>query len=107
MDEYALDHVYPDFDLIIEKASKYSPNLMLFLPRNTSITDLVSRLSKFQNKLIGDKRMSELKNYEPSDDYNSSKLVGELSIEIQSLAIGGKITAIVVYTGDLAEIGHE
>jgi len=30
--------------------------------------------------------------------------IGELSIEIQSLAIGTKITAIVVYTGELARI---
>ena len=60
MDEYALEHVFPDFDCIIEKATEYSPNLMIFLPRNTSIKDLVQRLSKFQNKLIGEKRKVQL-----------------------------------------------
>ena len=47
MDEYSLEHVFPDFNCIIEKATDYSPNLMIFLPRNTSIEDLLSRLSKF------------------------------------------------------------
>jgi len=47
LDEYSLEHVYPEFDSIIEKAVQYSPNLMLFLPRNTSISDLVGRLAKF------------------------------------------------------------
>jgi len=56
MEEYALEHVFPNFDCIIDKATEYSSNLMLFLPRNTCISDLLSRLSKFQNKLLGDKR---------------------------------------------------
>ena len=60
MDEYALEHIFPDFDCIIEKATEYSPNLMLFLPRNTCIEDLVGRLSKFQNKLLGQKRRQQL-----------------------------------------------
>jgi len=47
MDEYALEHIFPDFDCIIDKATEYSPNLMLFLPRNTSISDLIARLCKF------------------------------------------------------------
>lgn len=60
MDEYALEHIFPEFDCIIEKAAEYSPNLMIFLPRNTSITDLVARLSKFQNVLLGETRKSQL-----------------------------------------------
>ena len=60
MDEYALEHIFPEFDCIVEKATEYSPNLMLFLPRNTSIMDLVTRLCKFQNNLLGDKRKSQL-----------------------------------------------
>jgi len=47
MEEYALEHIFPDFDCIVDKATEYSPNLMLFLPRNTSIRDLVSRLCRF------------------------------------------------------------
>ena len=60
MDEYALEHIFPEFDCIVEKASEYSPNLMLFLPRNTSITDLVARLCKFQNNLLGETRKAQL-----------------------------------------------
>ena len=56
MDEYALEHVFPEFDCIIEKAVQYSPNLILFLPRNTSINDLVARLSKFADRLVGEDR---------------------------------------------------
>lgn len=56
MEEYALEHIFPDFDCIIDKATEYSSNLMLFLPKNTCITDLLERLSKFQNKLLGEKR---------------------------------------------------
>lgn len=56
IDEYMLEHVFPDFNCIVDKATDYSPNLMLFLPRNTSIVDLVSRLCKFQNKLLGESR---------------------------------------------------
>jgi len=56
MEEYALEHIFPDFDSIIDKATEYSSNLMLYLPKNTSITDLLERLCKFQNKLLGDKR---------------------------------------------------
>jgi hypothetical protein len=58
LEEYTLEHVFPDFDSIIEKATQYSENLMLFLPRNTSISDLVARLSKFAHKLVGDRRRS-------------------------------------------------
>lgn len=47
LQEYTLDNIYPDFDKVIDKATEYSPNLMIFLPRNTSISDLVNRLSKF------------------------------------------------------------
>ena len=60
LDEYLLEHVYPDFDRIIEKATDYSPNLMIFLPRNTSMRDLIGRLAKFQNKLVGETRREQL-----------------------------------------------
>ena len=37
LDEYSLEHIFPDFSSTIGKVSEYSPNLMIFLPRNTSI----------------------------------------------------------------------
>ena len=45
--EYTLSHIYPEFAKIINKATKYSENLMLFLPRNTSIQDLIQRLVRY------------------------------------------------------------
>lgn len=45
--EYTLDHVFPDFDQLLKKALEFSSNLILFLPRNTSIDDLIERLSAF------------------------------------------------------------
>ena len=35
---------------------------------------------------------------------NQQPYIGELSVEIEALVIGTKVTAIVVYTGDLANI---
>lgn len=43
--EYTLDNVFPDFDKLIDKAVQFTNNIILFLPRNTSIDDLVDRLS--------------------------------------------------------------
>ena len=62
MDEYSLEHIFPDFDCIVDKASDYSPNLMIFLPRNTSVKDIVARLSRLQYKLLGERRSMQLEN---------------------------------------------
>ena len=98
LQEYTLEHVFPEFDRIIDKATQYSPNLLIYLPKNTSIADLTRRLCRFQNRLIGERRLAELENQ--SIDTN----VGELSIEIEQLIVRGACRAIVVYTGDLARI---
>jgi len=90
MDEYALEHIFPDFDHIVDKASDFSPNLMLFLPRNTSIDDLVKRLAKFQNKLLGEIRKDQISdsvndvfnNGDDAQGHHQKKIVGELAIEI-------------------------
>ena len=47
LDLYKLEHVFPDFNKIVEKALSYSSNLMIYLPRNTCIDDLISRLIPF------------------------------------------------------------
>jgi RNA cap guanine-N2 methyltransferase len=60
LDEYMLEHIYPDFDLVIEKALTYSSNLILYLPRNTSISDLLQRLAKFSTSLLGTNRRMDL-----------------------------------------------
>jgi RNA cap guanine-N2 methyltransferase len=45
--EYSLDHIFPDFSEIIAKSLEFSRNLMLFLPKNTSINELIERLLPF------------------------------------------------------------
>ena len=52
--EYMLEHVFPDFTQIIKKALEFSSNLMIFLPRNTSIKDLVDKLLPFAQQLSPD-----------------------------------------------------
>lgn len=52
--EYSLDHIYPDFEDIIEKSLEYSKNLILFLPKNTSVDELVERLKPYHDKLTQD-----------------------------------------------------
>lgn len=39
--EYTLDHVFPEFNQLLKKALEFTNNLILFLPRNTSIDDLI------------------------------------------------------------------
>ena len=47
LQEYTLDNIYPDFGEIMKKSLEFSKNLILFLPRNTSIDDLINRLLPF------------------------------------------------------------
>ncbi len=47
LNEYTLDLIFPDFGLLIAKSLQFSSNLMLFLPRNTSVDDLIQRLLPF------------------------------------------------------------
>lgn len=56
LSEYSLNNIYPDFDQLLDKALSYSPNLMLFLPKNTSIEDLVARLTKQHKRLLASDR---------------------------------------------------
>jgi hypothetical protein len=61
--EYTLDHVYPDFTEIVSKALEFSKNLMIFLPRNTCINDLIDKLVPFAKQLgsgLGPDRPDEL-----------------------------------------------
>lgn len=98
LNEYRLEHIFPDFDLIVDKALTYSPNLMLFLPKNTSVTDLTLRLAKFAHRLIGSRRRLEL------DKMEQPSRIPELQIEVEQVMYGPNCKAVVVYTGDLARI---
>lgn len=98
LSEYNLEHIFPDFDLIVDKALTYSPNLMLFLPKNTSVTDLTLRLAKFAHRLIGSRRRLDL------DKMEQPSRIPELQIEVERVMYGPNCKAVVVYTGDLARI---
>jgi hypothetical protein len=92
--------VFPEFNKIAQKATRFSENLMFFLPRNTSITDLIQRLCKFQTNLLGERRRTQLQEFLVDPDEDPL----ELSIEVQELKYGENIIALLVYTGDLANI---
>ncbi len=89
LSEYSLDNIYPDFDQLLSKALAFSSNLILFLPKNTSIHDLITRLSKEHKRL-------KAKDREDNTE--------EMIIEIEKVMLGPSCKAIVVYTGDLAKI---
>ncbi len=71
---------------------------MLFLPRNTSIKDLVNRLCKHHKILLAKSRLFDL------GKFNQSVETSELSIEVEKIMVGQNCKALVVYTGDLVKI---
>lgn len=89
--EYTLEHIYPDFNQIVEKALQFSKNLMLFLPRNTSIDDLISRLLPFASRLVS----------------GTDEKRNELVLEIEQLIYGGSCKAILVYIGEIANVNSK
>jgi hypothetical protein len=84
-----LEHIYPNFDQIIEKSLEFSGNLILFLPRNTSIEEIVNRLLPFHDQLT----------YQP-DKLRSNELV----LEIEELQYGNYCKGLIVSTGKLAKV---
>ena len=51
LSEYTVDQLYPDFDLLVKKCLEFSGNLILFLPKNTSIVNLVDRLMPYLSQI--------------------------------------------------------
>jgi hypothetical protein len=45
--EYSLTFLYPDFNKILLKALEFSRNLIFFLPKNTSVKELVDYLIEY------------------------------------------------------------
>lgn len=54
VEEYKLEYLYPEFSKVINKALEFSKNIILFLPKNTSIDELVDSLIPFANEFNGD-----------------------------------------------------
>ena len=53
--EYTLDHINPNFDKIMKKSLEFSSNLILFIPKNTSVENLITRLLPYHKAICGDK----------------------------------------------------
>lgn len=52
LDKYSLSHIYPDFDKVIQKSLQFSGNLMLFLPKNTCVDEIIDALLPYHQKLV-------------------------------------------------------
>jgi hypothetical protein len=61
LEEYKLDLLYPDFKEVLKKTLEFSNNIIVFLPKNTSINDIIDYFAPFSNELISDEnRKNEL-----------------------------------------------
>lgn len=41
LEEYKIEYLYPDFKEVIKKTLEFSNNMIVFLPKNTSITEII------------------------------------------------------------------
>jgi hypothetical protein len=81
-EKYSIDYIFPPMRDIL-KCLKLSPNIMLYLPRNTNIKEMISTLAKMYQK------------------YTDQK---EVYIEIEQIIFKGHVKVLVVYTERLAKI---
>jgi len=88
LQEYSLSHIYPDFTQVIMKSLEFSSNLMLFLPKNTSIEELVQYLLPFTRQFN-----------KPTD-----KKRNELTLEIEQIYYGESCKALLVSCGELCKV---
>lgn len=84
LEEYSLKHIYPEIDRILMKALSFSGNLMLFLPRNTSIEEIIDRCLYYHDAFTDHPNM--------------------LAIELEQLYYGDSCKVLLVSTGQLAKI---
>lgn len=82
LDEYSLDHIYPEFEKIIEKAIEFSGNLMIFLPKNTSTDEIIERLLPYYKSFIFNKR-NEVGKESTDEDIDRMIKKNEFVIEIE------------------------
>lgn len=54
LDEYKLEYLYPDFREVIKKTLDFSNNMIVFLPKNTSIEDILDYYVPFANEFATD-----------------------------------------------------
>lgn len=86
--EYKLEYLFPDFKQVLRKSMEFSRNLIIFLPKNTSVDDILDYLIPHAAQLTED----------PENRKN------ELVIEIEQIIYGDSCKGIHVYTGEMASI---
>lgn len=87
LEEYSLKHIYPEIDRILTKALSFSGNLMLFLPKNSSIEQIIEKCLQFHDAFTDHADM--------------------LSIELEQLFYGDSCKVLLVSTGQLAKISPQ
>jgi hypothetical protein len=88
LEEYKLEYLYPDFKQVIKKALEFSRNIIMWLPKNTSIQELIDYLIPHASEF--------------SEDPDNRK--NELVIEIEQIYYGNSCKGIHIYTGELAKV---
>lgn len=91
LEEYKLSYLYPDFESTIRNALKFSRNLILFLPKNTSIQELIDALIPFAAEF---------------NDDTEGEGRDELKLEVEQIIYGESCKGIHVYTGEMAQVDN-
>lgn len=82
LESYSLDNIFPSFREILKTTLKqFTENMIIFLPRNTSIKELTQTISKVYAQVTGK---------------------SELKIEVEKITYNAHVKMLVVYTGKLA-----
>ncbi len=80
LQNYSVDNTFPPFRDILKTSLKLSKNLILYLPKNTDIRELLTIITKM---------------------YSDQK---EVYLEIEQIIIKQKVKVLVIYTEALARI---
>lgn len=83
LEEYKLEYLHPNFYETVNTALQFSGNLIFFLPKNTSVQELLDCLVPHAQEF--------------SEDPDSKK--DELIIEIEQIMYGESCKGIHIYTG--------
>lgn len=90
MEKYTFEYMHPNFNDTLSKSLEFSKNLILYIPRNTDVSEICSVLSIYASE------MNELGRSQ------------EVIFEIERLGhYSGSTSVLVIYTGDLANITDE
>lgn len=87
MKKYKFEYMHPNFNDILSKSLEFTDSLILYIPRNTDVTEICSILSIYADKL------------------NEMGRANEVRFEIERLGHHhGATSMLVIYTGQLADI---